>query len=708
MVSKLESTFNADSIAIVGASETPGKAGERRTRSLIEGGFKGKIYPVNPKRDSIFSIKAYPSLKDIEDGVDLVVLVVPVNSLVSAISQSVEKGAKGAVIITAGLGETGEDGKRIEREILDISHKGGMRIIGPNCSGIFNAQKSINLLGVPSIQKGPFSVVAQSGNVVDSLSHYAKLKNIGFSKIASVGNAIDVGFAEYLEFLRDDPDTGVILLYVEEIKDGAKFVEVARQVSKEKPIVAIKVGRSEAGKRAASTHTGSIAGSELIVEAAFNQAGIIHAYSVDEMFDIAKALVGLPKPKGKRVVVLSEGGGDNAITVDNVVMQGLEVNVLGEETRDKLRPFILEGLKPCNPVDYGGTAEENPHKIIPACCEVCMMDDGVDMIIITGFFGGFKEIIAPHVEEFEKETSRKLVELVRKYKKPILVNTSFANEKIDSLNILEQGGIPVIESSERVAKCASVLVKVAENQKYFKGIAPIQREPSPEPSVLALIDRVKKERSNMLETESRMLLEKYGITIPPGRLAKDKKEAVAIAEELGYPVVVKVSSPDIIHKSDAGAVKLNLQTSEEVELAFEEVMKRAGRVTSQIEGALVLPMMPPGEECIIGMVRDKQFGPVLMFGLGGIFTEILKDFSLRVLPLTQNDIGEMIGGIRGFPLLSGARGRSQKDLVALNYILRKISDIAVDYPDIEEIDLNPVVVYETGACVLDSRVIVRT
>ena len=271
MVSKLESTFNADSIAIVGASETPGKAGERRTRSLIEGGFKGKIYPVNPKRDSIFSIRAYPSLKDIEDGVDLVVLVVPVNSIPSAISESVEKGAKCAVIITAGLGETGEDGKRVEREILDISHKSGMRIIGPNCSGIFNAQKNINLLGIPSIQKGPFSVVAQSGNVIDSLSHYAKLKNIGYSKIASVGNAIDVGFAEYLEFLRGDPDTKVILLYMEGIKDGGKFVEVAREVSKVKPIIAIKVGRSEAGKRAASTHTGSVAGNELIVEAAFNQ-----------------------------------------------------------------------------------------------------------------------------------------------------------------------------------------------------------------------------------------------------------------------------------------------------------------------------------------------------------------------------------------------------------------------------------------------------
>ncbi|MFC1951793.1 acetate--CoA ligase family protein [Chloroflexota bacterium] len=707
MVSKLESIFNADSIAIIGASETPGKAGERRTRSLIEGGFKGKIYPVNSKRDSIFSIRTYPGLKNIEGSVDLVVVVVPVNSILSAISEGVEKDAKGAVIITAGLGETGEDGKRIEGEIVDISRKSGMTIIGPNCSGIFSAQKSINLLGVPPIQKGPFSVVAQSGNVIDSVSHYARLRKIGFSKIASVGNGIDVNFVEYLEFLGGDSETEVILLYMEGIKDGGKFVEVAREVSKVKPIVAIKVGRSEAGKRAASTHTGSVAGSELIVEAALNQAGIIRAYSVDEMFDIARALVGLPKPEGNRVVVLSEGGGDNAITVDNIVMQGLEVNILDEETQDKLKPFILEGLKPSNPIDYGGTAEENPHKIIPACCQVCMENDEVDMIIITGFFGGFREIIAPQVEEFEKDTSRKLVELVRRLKKPILVNTSFANEKIDSLSILEQGGILVAESSERVARCASALVKVAENQRHFKEIEPIRRKSSPDPSVVALINRVKKERSNMLETESRVILGKYGVTIPPARLARDKKEAVAAAEELGLPVVLKISSLDIIHKSDAGGVRLNLQTLGEVELAFEQVMEGARRVTSRIDGALVLAMMPPGEECIIGMARDKQFGPVLMFGLGGIFTEFLKDFSLRVFPLTQNDINEMISGIRGFPLLCGIRGRSQKDLLALNYILRKISHIAIDYPDIDEIDLNPVVVYETGACVLDSRIIVR-
>jgi len=707
MVSKLEGIFNADSIAIVGASEVPGKAGERRTRSLIEGGFKGKIYPVNPKRDSIFSVKASPTLKDITGDVDLVVAVVPVSSISSVISESAAKRANGVVIITAGLGETGEDGKRVEREILDIAYNAGLRIIGPNCSGIFNAQKNINLLGVPSIQKGPFSVVAQSGNVIDSLSHYARLRDIGFSKVASVGNAIDVSFVEYLEFLRDDPDTKAILLYIEEIKDGARFIEIAREVSKEKPIIAIKVGRSEAGKRAALTHTGSVAGNELIIEAAFSQAGIIRTYSVDEMFDMAKALVGLPKPKGRRVVVLSEGGGDNAITVDNLEMQDLAVNVLSERTQEKLRPFILEGLKPLNPVDYGGTAEENPHKVMPACCEVCTEDSSVDMIIITGFFGGFKDIIAAHVEEFEKETSGKLVELVKKYGKPILVNTSFANEKIESLHILEQGGIPVIESSERVAKCASALVKAAENQRRFREESLIKREPTPEASILSLINRVKKERNDMLETESRIILEQYGIAIPPAHLVQNTKEAVEAAEEFGYPVVLKICSPDIIHKSDVGGVRLNLRTSEEVELAFNEVVERANRVTSRIHGALILPMMPQGEECIIGMMRDKHFGTVLMFGLGGIFTEILNDFSLRVLPITQNDIGAMITGIRGFPILSGARGREQKDLVALKYILGKILDIAVDYPDIEEIDLNPVVVYKTGAFVLDARIIVR-
>jgi len=707
MISGLGKIFNPDSIAIVGASEIPGKAGERRTRSLIEGGFKGKIYPVNPKRERIFSLKAYPGLKNIDGDVDLVMTIVPVNAISSVVSESAEKGAKGVIIITAGFGETGEHGKKVEQDIVDIAHTVDLRIIGPNCSGIFSSEKEMNLLGIPSIKRGPFSVVAQSGNVIDSLTHYARLKDIGFSKIISVGNAIDVGFVEYLEFLRDDQYTKVILLYMEEIKNGAKFLEFAREVSKKKPIVAIKVGRTEAGKRAASTHTGSIAGNEFITEAAFNQAGIIRAYSVDEMFDIAKTLVSLPRPKGNRVAVLSEGGGDNAITVDNAVTQGLGVNILSEETQDKLKPFILKGLKPINPVDYGGTAEENPHQIIPACCGVCMEDEGVDAIIITGCFGGFKEIIAPHVEEYEKEASKKLIELVNKYKKPVLVNTSFANEKIESLRILEQGGIPVIESSERVAKCASVLVRAAENQVRFGGRRPVKKKPSPKTAVQVLINQVIKERSNLLEIESRTILEQYGITIPPAQLVSSSREAVEKAEGFGYPVVLKVISPDIIHKSDAGVVKINLKTPAEVESAFNEVMEGAKRVVAQIKGVLVLPMMPQGEECIIGMVRDKSFGPVLMFGLGGIFTEILKDFSIRILPLDRNDIDEMISSIRGFPLLCGARGRTKKDLAALNHILQKVADIAVDYPEIEEIDLNPVVVYESGAYVLDSRMIVR-
>ncbi|HEY95913.1 MAG TPA: acetate--CoA ligase family protein [Dehalococcoidia bacterium] len=707
MNTKLEQMFNAQSIAIVGASETPGKAGERRTRSLLQGGFQGRIYPVNPKRENIFSLRSYPNLKDIQDNIDLVVVITPVDAILAAVSDSIDKKASGAVIITAGLGETGEVGKRTEREILELLKRDGVRVIGPNCSGIYNAPNNINLLGIPSVQRGPFSIVAQSGNVIDSLCHYARLKNMGFSKIASAGNAIDVGFAEYLEFLGNDPDTKAILLYMEGLTDGGRFVQIAREVSKVKPIVAIKAGRSEAGKRAASTHTGSVAGDDLIVETAFNQAGIMRAYSIDEMFDMAKALVELPKPKGRQVVVLSEGGGDNAITVDNVAMQGLEVNVLSAETQNKLKPFILEGLVPSNPVDYGGKAEENPHKIIPACCEVCLEDDNVDIAIISGFFGGFKEIIAPHIEDFEKETSQRLVDLVKKYQKPILVNSGFANETIASLSILERGGIPVVASSERVARCANTITRAVENQRRFNVEELIRREPAPESSIQALIEEVKQKRSNMTEIESRKVLAQYAIPTPLAYLARSVEEAVKAAEELGYPVVMKISSPSIIHKTDMGGVKVNLRTSEEIQTEFNLIMSKAREVTSSIDGVLVLPMMPPGVECIIGMVRDKHFGPVLMFGLGGIFTEVLRDFSMRVLPVTQNDIDEMIRSIRGFPLLDGARGRNKKDLAALHDILQKVSEIAIDYPDIEEIDLNPVVAYEAGACALDARIIVR-
>ena len=708
MEQSLENVFKPRSVAVIGASEVPGKASERRTRSLIEGGYKGNIYLINPKRSELFGRKAYPSITEIDGEVDLVMIVVAPRFLTSAVTDSVKMGAKGIIIITAGLGESGEEGKKIEADILKEAATTGAFIIGPNCSGMFSASANLNFLGVPQIQRGPISVLAQSGNVIDSLTHYARMRGVGFSKIISVGNAIGVNFHEYIDYLKDDPDTKVIMTYLEGIKGGNSLVRVARETAKKKPIIALKVGRSSAGARAAASHTGSLAGDEVIVDAAFRQAGIVRVSNADELFDMAEVFASCPLPKGTKVAILSEGGGDNSIAADNADKYGMDVPVLSTKTQEKMKPFLLEGMPASNPIDYGGTAEENPH-MITECVKVCMEDDHVDGIFITGFFGGFKDIIAPHVAELEEKASHDMVDLVQKYTKPLFVHTSFARDPIQSLAILKAGGVPVIESSERTAQCLSALMHFSINRKKISQMHIPTEVATTRPHVKKLFQTVREEkRHNLLETESRELLTEYHISLPEAELADSIEKAIGAGNAMGYPLAMKVVSPDIIHKSDAGGIKLDINNHEDIKTAFKEIVSNAERVVEKekVLGTLISPMAKKGQECIIGMIRDAQFGPVIMFGLGGIFVEVLKDVSFRVAPLAAEDIDEMVKEIKGYKILTGIRGEKPKDIDAIKDILARLSEIVIDNPEIKEIDLNPVIVHEKGASIVDSRVII--
>ena len=709
MGKSLERVFNPRSVAVIGASEVPGKAAERRTRSLLEGGYAGEVYLVNPKRAEIFGRKAYPGLKDVGKEVDLVMVVVAPRFVTAAVKDSVEAGAGGIIIITAGLGESGEDGRRIEAEILDLAAVSGTHIIGPNCSGMFSSSARMNLLGIPGLVGGSISVLAQSGNVIDSLSHYAGINGTGFSRIISVGNAVGVKIHDYLDFLKDDPDTSVIATYLEGIKEGDELVRAARRTIPHKPIVALKVGRSGAGARAAASHTGSLAGDDAVVDAAFRQAGIIRVSNVDELFDVAGAFRSCPVPGGNRVAILSEGGGDNSIAADNAERFGLEVPVLGLETQRRVRPFLLEGMPASNPIDYGGTAEENPH-MISECVKACMESGEVDCVYLTGFFGGFKEIIASHVGVLEENTSRELVRLVEQFNKPLVVHTSFARAGIPSINILKEAGIPVFESSERAAECLGALAAYGSSRRKSADARVLSPEPEPIPEVTALCRAVMKNgRKNLLETESRYLLSLYGVPLPDAVLATNAEEACEAAAGYGCLTAMKIVCSDIIHKSDSGGIRLNVSPGGEAEAAFADIIENACRLSTpdRIRGALVSPMAPEGQECIAGMIRDPQFGPVIMFGLGGIFVEILRDVSFRVAPPAARDIDEMIREIKGFPLLAGARGRKPRDLEAVGNILHTLSRIAVDNPEISEIDLNPILVHEQGASIVDSRILLR-
>jgi acetyltransferase len=709
MVGSLESVFNPRSVAVIGASEVPGKAAERRTRSLFEGGYDGDVYLVNPKRSKLFGRKAYASITAVKKEVDLAMVVVAPRFLVSAVADSVKMGAKGIIIITAGLGETGEEGRKIEAQILNEAAKTGVCVIGPNCSGMFSASVNMNLLGVPRLNKGPISVLAQSGNVIDSLTHYARMRGLGFSKIISLGNAIGASFPDYIDYLKDDSETRVIITYLEGIKDGNRLVRAVRETIKNKPVIALKVGRSAAGARAAASHTGSLAGDDLIADAAFRQAGIVRVANIDELFDTAEVFCNCPLPEENRVAILSEGGGDNSIAADNAEIHGMQVPVLSQETQEKIKPFLLEGMPAANPIDYGGTAEENP-RMITECVKVCMATNEVDGIYITGFFGGFKDIIAPHVAELEEQTSRELVELVKKYKKPLFVHTSFAQGAIKSLAILKNAGVPVMASSQRSSQCLSALMNFALNRKKIGRMKFPETQMIEHPGVKKVFAKVRREkRANLLETESRDILKRYELPLPEATLIGSVDGIGKAAGKFSYPLAMKVVCPDIIHKSDAGGIKLGLKNEAEVRKAFKEIIANAGKFTTKerVLGTLISPMVADGQECIIGMIRDPQFGPVIMFGLGGIFVEVLKDVSFRIAPLADEDIDEMIKEIKGYRILTGIRGEKPKDTGAIRNILARLSDIAIDNPEIKEIDLNPVIVHDKGASIVDSRMILE-
>ena len=706
----MKKLFNPASIAVIGASEIPGKAAERRTRSLLEGNYQGQVFLINPKRKELFGRRCFDSILDVEGNIELVIIIVPPRFVLSAVIESIRKGAKAIIIITAGLGETGDSGKNVEQKILRESSVNGSIVVGPNCSGMFCGSAGINMLGIPGIEQGGISVIAQSGNVIDSLTQYAKKRKLGFSKIISLGNAIGAELHEYLQYLAEDPETKVIISYLESIKNGHAFIQAARETSLVKPLIILKAGRFGAGIRATASHTGALAADDLIVDAAFRQAGIIRVANIDEMFDLAEIFCNSPVPKGKRVAILSEGGGDNSISADNAEFYGIEVPVLSEQTQNQILPHLLEGMPASNPVDYGGTAEENP-EVVSRCTEACMKSDEVDAVYITGFFGGFREIIAEHVGELEERAARELAEQVKQYDKPLFMHSSFAGEDIPSLEILRTSGIPVMESSDRSMRCLAELMNYGEKRKRKREYSYLETPPIDQERVGKILECVRTEkRRNLLETESQALLQACGMRMPPSKLAKTAEEAIAVAAEFKSPVALKVVSPAILHKSESGGIRLNLNHTDEIQQAFDEIHQNALRVTepSRIRGVLVSPMARPGQECILGMIRDPQFGPVLMFGLGGVFVEVLKDVSFRVTPVRNEDLHSMIREIRGFPLLTGVRGEGPKDIESLKEMLAILSILVDTYPEIEEIDLNPVIVHENGASAVDSRILLST
>ena len=695
------------SVAIIGASEVPGKASERRTRSIIEQGYRGRIYPVNPKRETIFGLPCYPSLKDINsDQIDLAIIALAPDRIPQALADCCALGVHGVIIISAGSRIEGSR-QEYQNELRSILAGSMTRVIGPNCNGLFSASANFNCLGLPNMPKGPYSVVAQSGNVIDSLVHYAKKNSTGFSKIVGLGDAVDLQFPESLDILAEDPETKVIMCYIEGIRDGSGFIEACQRAVIKKPVIAIKVGTTEAGQRAAASHTSALSGSEVVADAALYQAGVIRVDNPDEMFAVAQCFASSPVSRGKRVAILSEGGGHNALAADNASNNGLEVVRLSDETQERIRPFLLRGMSAENPIDYGGTAEEEP-ELIAKCVREVMASGEIDSIYLTGFFGGFSDVIAPHVAEKECRTSVQLAALVEEFKIPLVVHSSYADSGLEAVELLRRSGIPVYESSRRAAIGLSCLYEYSRCRKRVgrRNLKSLQFSRSKE--IDEMLQEVRAEgRLNLLEPEARVLLGYYRVPMLNADIARDEGEAARFSKAIGFPVAMKIISPDIIHKSDVGGIRLNILNERAAREAFLGIVESCSKYadSDRFHGVLVSPMSRSGTECIIGISKDPVFGPTLLFGLGGVFVELLKQFSLRVLPLADADFDDMVDNGVVSKLLSGVRGQSRKDVAEVKRLLKQIAQLALDYPEIAELDLNPVFVHERGISVIDARII---
>jgi len=688
----LDAFFRPQSVAIIGASRDPEKLGYAVLANLKEGGYPGRLYPVNPKADEILGLKAYPSVLDILDPVDLAIIVIPYRLVPAVLEQCGQKGIPAVVVISAGFREAGREGLEREMELVEIARKYHLRLIGPNCLGVIDTGTPLNATfaaGMPP--GGPIAFMSQSGALGTAVLDMAMAGRIGFSKFASLGNKADVSEIDLLEAWGDDAASRVILI-------GQKFIQVARKVTRHKPVVAIKSGVTASGSRAVSSHTGSLAGSEAAYKAAFRQAGVIRAVSMEALFDYARAFAYQPLLKGDRIGIVTNAGGPGILATDALEHAGLEIPRLARETVEALEAYLPGAASAANPVDVLGDAQADRYE---HAIRLVLADPNVDGLIV---------IVTPQAMTEIEKTAEAVGRMARKVDKPVLACFMGEARIKAGIDVLWQYGVPNYPFPERAA--AALAAISAYRRERERPIFEVQPCAVCMPPVRELFDRVRAEgRVSIGDAEAREVLEAYGFPIPPSRLAKTPEEAVEIAEEMGYPVVLKVASPDILHKTDVGGVKLNVRSPDDVRDAFDLIVYRAGRYVpgARIWGCLVQQMVMGGREVLVGMSRDPQFGPLVAFGLGGIYVEALKDVAFRVAPFGRQEAEEMIHEIRSYPLLEGIRGQPPADHEAMVDALLRISQLVTDFPEIVELDINPLMVFEQGrgATAIDMRLVLR-
>jgi acetyl coenzyme A synthetase (ADP forming)-like protein len=696
----LDTLFSPKSIAVIGASRTEGKLGYAVLSNIIQSEFSGAIYPINPKADEILGLPCYPDLDAIEGQIDLAVIVIPAKVVLEALEECGKRGVSSVIVISAGFRETGHEGLMAERKMAEIAQTYDMRIVGPNCLGVIDTIAPMNAsfaVGMP--RHGHIAFMSQSGALCTSVLDIALAQDVGFSRFVSLGNKADLNEIDFLEAWADDPESKVVMAYLEGIADGARFIQVARRMTKDKPVIAIKSGSTSAGSRAVSSHTGTLAGSERAYEAAFKQAGVIRAGSVGDMFDLSIALARQPLPRNDQVAIITNAGGPGIMTTDAIEHSGLSLASLSQETMNELRQQLPSAASVLNPVDVLGDALADRYQ---CALKLVSADPNVGALIV---------ILTPQYMTQIEETARAVGEASRDSEIPILACFMGDANIRAGVEILTAHNVPNYIVPERAV---ATLKEMDEQRRWQERALPeFETFDVDQERVARIFDQVRADgRLQIGDAEARDILEAYRISIPPSKLCKTADEAVAFTEDIGYPVVMKIASPDILHKTDIGGVRLNIGSASDVRDSFDLLTFRAMRYMpdAEIWGCLVQQQVRGGKEIITGMNRDPQFGPLVMFGLGGIYVEVLKDVSFRIAPFSRREANEMMREIRSFNLLRGVRGQAQSDIEAIADTLLKLSQLVTDFPEIVEMDINPLMVFEEGRGVMgiDMRLVLAS
>ncbi|WP_207262011.1 acetate--CoA ligase [Desulfovibrio sp. Huiquan2017] len=717
-MSDLNPLFRPKSVALIGASSDPKKYGYWTAKGLIDSKFTGDLYFISRTAAAdILGKKPYASISDVPGPVDMAIVGISPKYILPVIQECADKGVKALVVVATGFGETGPEGKELEKKIVAIAQKAGMRIQGPNCMGIFSSPVHLNASTI-DLADGPMGLVLQSGNFGIDINFNAKTRGIGYSAWASIGNQMDLRFADFVEYMGQDDATRVVMMYMEGLRvasvdDGRNFLHNARLATLKKPLSAIKIGRSQAGARAAASHTGSLAGSEKIFDAALNQAGVVRVETPQELLDVGEAFARCKKPKGNRIAILTDGGGHGVMATDMAEPLGLDAFVLSEETQKKLRAILMPHCPIKNPVDLAGTPEHDMW-VFDRCAEVLLADPEVDGLVIAGLYGGYCDF-SEEFRQMEMDVAKSLVERANNSDKPVLMHSMYYAQQPESLTYIRKHGFPVYGSIDSAMRAMGALVGFNSRQEKIKeelAATPPQLPEDRKSKVDAIFKTVRSQnRINLVETEAREVLRAYGFDLPNHLLATSPDEAAKLFTEMGADkVVMKIVSPDILHKTDAGGVILHVDSTAKAREAYNQLIAngRAYKADADVFGVMLTPMLPGGIECIIGSSYDSTFGPSVMFGLGGIFVEVLKDVSFRVAPVNTPEAGRMIREIKGYPMLTGVRGQSGANVPALEEGVSRLSYMVAELSsDVAEVDLNPVFATENGIEIVDARIVLH-